>query len=123
MARTTPILKIKNNGTTLGTGGFQTIDLTGSLSATDEGGSIANVTGTGGPGGGVNISTETITATQSGTSVTLDLTTLAHTFIAIEVVFRNGQAITPLTSWTRSGNTITIINADASEAYMVQYTY
>lgn len=123
MARTAQTnLKIRNNGVALTTGAFTTIDLTGSLSATDEGGGIANVTGTGG-GSGTNIATEAVSGVTSGANITLDLTTLSHVFVAIEVVFRNGQATTPVTDWSRSGNTITVFSATSGEVYQVQYTY
>lgn len=112
---------MRNNGVPVGTGGYVVIDLLGSLSAVDNGNGIAALTGTGG-GSGTNIDTQVVTAVQSGSDITLDLTTLPHTFIAIEVVFRNGQAIAP-SLWSRVGNTITVLDADASEVFMVQYTY
>jgi hypothetical protein len=115
-------IKIRNNGTPLGVIGFSVIDLTGSLSATDAGNNIATMTGSGG-GTGTNVATETLTATQSGTSITLDLTALAHTFVAVEVVWRNGQALTPISSWSLVGSTVTVVNADAGDVYLVQYTY
>lgn len=121
MARTAQTnIKIRNNGVPLTVGAFSILDLITGISATDAGGSVAAVSAA---GGGSNIATEVVTAVQSGGNITLDLTTLAHTFVAIEVVFRNGQGITPVTSWSRSGNTITVLNADASEVFMVQYTY
>lgn len=123
MARTgVTNIKFRNNGTPLGNGGFNTIDLTGTLSATDEGNGIVNVAGTGG-GTGTNIATDIVTGVQSGSNVTLDLTTLSHTFVAIEVVFASGQALTPATDWTRSGNTITVIGANSAQVFQVQYTY
>lgn len=122
MARTGETsIKILNAGVVL-PGSFNTIDLNGSLSGSDEGGGILNLTGSGG-GTGTNIATELVTPVQSGSNITLDLTTLSHTFVAIEVVFRTGQATTPLADWSRTGNTITVLNADASEKFMVQYTY
>lgn len=123
MARTAVVsIKIRNNGTPLGVVGFTTIDLTGTLSGSDEGNGIVNITGSGG-GSGTNVDTQVLAGTQSGSNVTLDLTTLPHVFVAVEVVWRNGQAITPIASWSISGSTITIFNADASEVFMVQYTY
>lgn len=81
-------------------------------------------------GSGANVATEVLTATQSGSDITLDLTTLAHTFSAILFVTKNGQillpngsAAIPGSSWSRVGNTITVYNADASESFQVQYTY
>lgn len=121
MARTSETsIKLYNAGIFLGS--FFGLDLGTGLSATDEGGGIADVVSSGG-GGGVSIATQEIAATQSGSDVTLDLTTLSHTFTAIELVFRNGQRIAPITSWTISGNTITVFNADATEEFAVQYTY
>lgn len=123
MARTSePNIKIRNNGTPLGTGAFNTIDLTGTLSATDEGNGIVNITGTGG-GAGTNVATEVVAGVTSGSNVTLDLTTLSHTFITIELVTASGQVLTPTTDWTRSGNTITVLGASSAQAYQVQYTY
>lgn len=114
MARTAQLsIKIRNNGTPLGTVGFSTIDLTGSLSGSDEGNGVVNVVGSGG-GAGSNVATEAIAATQSGANITLDLTTLAHTFVAVEVVWRNGQALTPISSWSIVGSVVTVLNADAS---------
>lgn len=122
MARTAQTnIKLRNTGTPLGSGGFTTLDLLGNISAVDAGNGIASVTGSTSAGG--NISTEVLTATQSGSDITLDLTTLAHTFVTIEVVFRNGQATTPTTSWTRSGNTITVFNADSTEVFQIQYSW
>lgn len=121
MARTGETnIRILNAGVAL-PGSFNAIDLNGTVSGSDEGGGILNLTGTGGVGS--SIATEVVTAVQSGGNITLNLTTLLHTFVAIEVVFRNGQGITPVTSWSRSGNTITVFNADASEVFMIQYTY
>lgn len=113
---------IRNNGTQVGVMGFTIIDLTGNLTGSDEGGGVVGINGSGG-GTGTNVDTKVIIGTQSGANVTLNLTTLPHTVVAVEVVFRNGQAITPVASWSLSGTTVTIFNADASEIFMVQYTY
>ena len=120
MSRTTPILKLQNNGTFVGSG-FGILDLISGLSATDAGAGIANVTATGSPG--ANVATEAVSAVTSGANITLDLTTLSHTFIACEVVFRNGQALLPTTEWSLSGSSVTVYNAASSELFMVQYTY
>lgn len=122
MARTTPTLKIKNNGTLLGAGSFTTLDLLTNLSAVDSGAGIAGMSATGGATG-TNIATEVVIAVTSGSNVTIDLTTLSHTFVVIEMVFRNGQNLTPTTDWTRSSNTITVTDAVSSDVYQVQYTY
>lgn len=121
MARTTPILKIQNNGISLGNG-FQILDLVSGLSATDGGAGIADVSASGG-GGGSNVATEQLTPTTAGSDITLDLTGLSHTFITCEVVFRNGQAILPVTEWGITGSTVTVYNAAVSEVFLVQYTY
>lgn len=123
MARTSQLsLKIKNGGVALGTGGFNTIDLLGTIVGADEGNGSVSFTASGG-GTGANIATEPLTPTTSGSNITLDLTGLSHTFIAIEVVFRNGQALTPTTEWTRSSNIITVTGATNSDLFQVQYTY
>ncbi len=114
-------LKLKNAGVPLTTGAFTTLDLQSPLVATDAGGGTASVAG--GSSGGANIATEVVTAVTSGANITLDLTTLAHTFVTIEVVFRGGQNITPISSWSISGNTITVFQADSTEVFQVQYTY
>ena len=123
MARTgLATISIRNNGTPLGVVGFTTINLLGSLSATDAGSNVADVTGAAG-GAGTNVATQTLVATQSGADITLDLTALAHVFVAVEVVWRNGQVLTPISSWSLTANTVTVVNADAGDAYLVQYTY
>lgn len=70
---------------------------------------------------------EQLTGTQSGNNVTLDLTGLSHTFVTILGVSMNGQILTPTSSWTRVGNTITVTNggqgADANSDYLISYTY
>lgn len=78
------------------------------------------------PGATANITAENITGVQSGSNVTLDLTTLAHVFGTIFGVFRQGQlkTLNDLTyGYSISGNTVTVYNADASESFVVQYTY
>lgn len=123
MARTAQTnLKIQNSGTPLGTGGFNTLNLLGNLSATDGGNGLLELTASGGSAG-TNIATQVVTGVQSGSNVTLDLTTLSHVFVAVEVVFRNGQNITPVTSWSLTGSTVTVVNASASEVFQVQYTF
>lgn len=123
MARTGVLnIRIRNNGTPLGVVGFTTIDLTGSLTGTDEGNGVVGINGSGG-GSGSNVDTQVVAGVQSGNNVTLDLTTLPHAFVAVEIVFRNGQAIQPIVYWSLTSSTITIFNADASEIFMVQYTY
>lgn len=79
-----------------------------------------------GSGGGVNVATEKVTATQSGNNVTINLLSLAHTLIGLLFVTRQGQIKTPLDTtygYTVSGNTVTVYNADASEDFLISYTY
>lgn len=73
--------------------------------------------------GSANVSTESLVGTQSGTSVTLDLTGLAHVFTSVLLVFRNGQLLTPTASWSLSGSTMTILNASATNTFLINYTY
>ncbi len=77
-----------------------------------------------------NIAMQAITASQSGSDITLDLTTLPHTATGVLIVTRQGQVVVPGTNpgdgtsaWHLSGTTITVYNADASEVFLVQYTY
>lgn len=81
-------------------------------------------------GGGASIATEKLTPTTSGSDITLDLTTLAHTSTGVLLVTRSGQVIMPNgsaalpgSSWSQSGTTITVYNADNTDIYLVQYTY
>lgn len=117
-AKTT--IGIRNNGV-LVPGDFDTIDLLGTLTGANQGGGVVGITGSG--GSSANIDTRVVAATQSGANITLDLTTLPHTFTGIEFVTRNGPVTTPVLDWSLSGNTITVFNADASEIFQVQYTY
>ena len=114
-------IKLRNNGTPLTAGAFTTLDLLTGLSAVDSGGGVAGVSGT--ASAGSNIATERVTPVTSGSDITLDLTTLSHPYVAIEVVFRNGPATTPTLDWTLSGSTITVFNADNTEIFQVQYTF
>ena len=122
MSRTTPILKIKNTGTLLGGGAFTTLDFQSPLSGSDSGNGVAAVNDSGG-GSGQNIATEVVAAVTSGSNITLDLTTLSHTFVAVEVVFRNGQGTTPVTDWSLTGSTVTVTGASSAEIFMIQYSY
>lgn len=121
MARTSKTnIKIQNSGVALGLG-FDTLNLLGSLSATDSGNSVAAVTGSG--GSGANVASEVLTPTASGSNITLDLTGLAHTFIAVEIVFKNGQALQPTVQWSLSASTVTVLNSDVTDIFEVQYTF
>lgn len=124
MARTAEVsIIIRNNGTQVGVMGYSVIDLKGTLTGADEGNSVIGITGSGGGGAGTNVDTEVIAGVGSGANVTLDLTTLPHVFVAVEVVWRNGQALTPISDWSISASTVTVLNADPADIYMVQYTY
>lgn len=74
---------------------------------------------------GEDSATETLVGTQSGNNVTLDLTQLAHTFVTILFVSRQGQILNSSITdgWSRSANTITITNAAAFDTFQVTYTY
>lgn len=72
---------------------------------------------------GANIATEALTGVQSGNNVTLNLAGLAHTYSAIVWVSRNGQILTPTSSWSRVGDTITVLNASAGNSFLINYTY
>lgn len=98
--------------------------------STDHVARTANITITSTATGGANIDSQTVNTVQSGTNVTVDLTQLPHVFTAILEAFRNGQATQPNgnaglpgSSWSRSGNTLTVYNADVSDVIMIQYTF
>ncbi len=80
----------------------------------------------GGGSGSANIATEELTGTQDGDNITLDLTELTQTWAAIQFVSREGQIKQEgnlVSGWSRSGDIVTVYNADASEFFLVQYTY
>jgi hypothetical protein len=114
-------IKIQNNGVALTAGAFGIFNLISGISAVDSGAGVAGFTGS--AASGSNIATDLVTPVTSGANITLDLTTLSHPFVAIEVVFRNGQALTPTADWTRSTNTITVTGATTGDVYQIQYTY
>lgn len=78
-------------------------------------------------GGGANIKSEKITGVQVGQTVTLDLTTLAEDATGVLSVFRQGQLLDPANWSVNAGPTLLTISAaeqaDASEVFVVQYTY
>lgn len=82
-------------------------------------------------GGSANITTESITGTQSGENVEFDLSSLSNPFVAIQFVTREGQFLNALSvppsgsenGWIRSGDTLTVYNASAGENFAIQYTY
>ncbi len=105
-----------------------TIDFVGAgVNALDIGDEIAEIDVTGGGGSGsANIATEELTGTQDGDNITLDLTELTQTWAAIQFVSREGQIKQEgnlVSGWSRSGDIVTVYNADASEFFLVQYTY
>jgi uncharacterized membrane protein YeaQ/YmgE (transglycosylase-associated protein family) len=121
MARTGETnIKIRNNGVQLGNA-FNTIDLLAGIVGADVGSGVVSFTGA--TITGSNVATDVVAAATSGADVTLDLTTLSHAFVAVEVVFRNGQALVPTSDWTLLGSVITVTNAVATDQYMVQYTW
>lgn len=125
MARTAKTtLKIKNAGVLLGSS-FDTLDLLTNISAVDSGNGVAGVSATGGAGG-TNMATEKLTPTTSGANITLDLTGLAHVFTAIQGVYKNGiliDASDATFGWSRSTNTITVLNGSNTDIFYVQYNY
>ena len=84
-----------------------------------------------GSGGGVNISTEAVTAVTSGNDVTIDLTQLAHTLVGLQFISRNGQIQPPVASspadgssgYNISGSAATVYNAASGETFLICYTY
>lgn len=73
-----------------------------------------------------NIATEKLTPTTSGANITLNLALLAHTFSTVLGVYKNGQLLDPAATdfgWSRSSNTITVLNAANTDTFLVQYTY
>jgi hypothetical protein len=78
-----------------------------------------------GGGSSINVATEQLVGTQVGSNVTLDLSGLANyaTLDSILGVYRNGQLLTPITSWTRALDVITITGANAANAFLIQYVY
>lgn len=116
------------NGVSIGED-IQTIDLGTGLTAAKSAPGYLLITATATPGS--SISTEQLTATQVGSDITLDLTELVHPIIALQLIFRNGGAVTPgvaagadgSSRWSQSGNTITVYNADPSDAFLVAYTH
>lgn len=79
-------------------------------------------------GGGTNISTQyALTAVQSGSDVTIDLTQLTNyaTLNQIITLYRNNIPQTEGASYnfTVSGTVATIFNADAAEVFNITYSY
>lgn len=80
-------------------------------------------------GGGVSPLTEQVTATQSGDNALINLSQLSSPYSYVLFVTRNGQvimpngnALLPGSSWSQSGDIITVYNADAeNDVFLVQY--
>lgn len=108
---------------------IQTIDFGSGLTIARSAPGYLLVTAAG--GSGANIATDDVAATTSGANVTIDLTTLSHSFVAIQLVFRNGQALPPVASAPADGSsgykivgtTLTVYNATNTDDYLVSYTY
>lgn len=79
--------------------------------------------GTSGSTTGVNISDELVTAVQSGSNVTIDLSQLGHSYSTVLQVRRNGIPQVRTAAWTQSGSSVTVLGADAGEYFEIQYTY
>ncbi len=78
--------------------------------------------------GGANVTTQyLLTAVQDGDNVTIDLNQLANfsTFDQLLVLYRNNipQTVGASYNFTRTGNIVTVFNADASEIYNLTYSY
>lgn len=79
---------------------------------------------------GSSISTEQVTPVASGSDVTIALSQLANTSTGVKFVSRNGQVLMPNgsgslpgSSWSQSGSTVTVYNADESDIYLIQYSH
>jgi len=126
MARTAdPTIIIRNNGSQLGVSGFSILDLVSGISATDAGGGVASVTA-GGAGPGVHFEIDAVTPVTSGSNVTLDLTTLSHTFVSVLGIYKNGQLLNPADAtfgWSVTGSSATVLNAANTDIFDVEYSY
>lgn len=81
-------------------------------------------------GSGSAIATEQVIAVASGTDVMIDLTQLTDPSTGILFVARNGQVLLPNgnanlpgSSWSQTGSSVTVYNADPSDVYLVQYSH
>lgn len=69
---------------------------------------------------------EKLTPTAAGSNATLDLTQLSHTFTTVQWVSKNGQILDATDAtfgWSRTLNTITVLNGADSDIFLVSYTY
>lgn len=71
---------------------------------------------------GINVLTEELTPSTSGLNITLDLTQLSETYIAVQFVSRNGQILAS-TSWSKTGDTITVLDSSTDDQFTVQVTF
>lgn len=81
-----------------------------------------------GGGSGTNVVTQyALTAVQSGSDVTIDLTQLTHwaSFVNLVALYRNNQVQTQGTAYdfTITGSTITVFNASAGDIFNTTYAY
>lgn len=67
--------------------------------------------------------TEVLAGVQASANVDLDLTGLAHAYVEILGIYRNGYLQTPVSDWSQVGDVITVNNADAGDVFQVSYTY
>lgn len=109
-------------------GGGMSIDAGSNITLTRNSNGRWTITAT--SGGGSAIATEQVTAVNSGTDVTIDLTQLAHASTGVLFVTRSGQVLLPNgnanlpgSSWSQSGSTVTVYNADQADGYLIQYSH
>lgn len=74
-------------------------------------------------GGGTNIANEQVTAVQSGSDVTIDLTQLSHPYLSVILVLLNQIPQTLDNTYFKTGDIVTIPNADAGGIFAIVYTY
>lgn len=87
---------------------------------------VAVVTVTGGSGSGSAVATEKLTPSASGSNITLDLTGLSNTYDTVQWVAKNGQILDPddaTFGWSKTGDTITVLNGADTDIFMVSYSY
>lgn len=85
-----------------------------------------DLVGTSGAGGGSNTAIQSLTPTQSGSNITLDLTGLSHPYISIQGVYKNGQLLTagdPTFGWSKTSDTITVLNAFDTDQFQILFVY
>jgi hypothetical protein len=75
------------------------------------------------PISGSIVTSEALTAVQSGDDVTIDLTQLPNVFKVILFVTRQGQILTPTNDYSITGTTLTVFNSYFEDVFLVTYTY